>query len=87
MSKRFAYWEIGLSRTRMHRQAAHSTTSPHDNMPLQSSLPALKSTPPALLVPRPLGERRDAKQESALQETACAGRRSLAKELMADRKR
>ncbi|MCW5666529.1 MAG: hypothetical protein KIT35_22075 [Piscinibacter sp.] len=56
-------------------------------MPLHSSLPPLKSTPPALLVPRPLGERRDAKQESALQETACTGRRSLAKELIADRKR
>ncbi len=71
----------------MLRQAAHCTAPPHDNMPLHSSLPPLKSTPPALLVPRPLGERRDAKQESALQETACTGRRSLAKELIADRKR
>lgn len=71
----------------MLRQAAHSTASPHDKMPTHSSLPPLKFAPPALLVPRPLGERRDAKQDSAFQEAACAGRRSLAKELIADRKR
>ena len=39
------------------------------------------------LISLPLGERHDVKQDSPLHEAAGSARRSLAKELMADRKR
>lgn len=56
-------------------------------MPTRATLPPSTLLPPPCVAPRPLGERHDAKQISSFQEAACSGRRSLAKELMADRKR
>lgn len=56
-------------------------------MPTQSSHPPTAPKQQARRTPSPLGERRDAKQESAFYSGAASVRRSLAQELIADRKR
>lgn len=56
-------------------------------MPDRSSpLPRIL-VPPVRVGPLPLGERRDAKQESSFHGAGSTAQRSLAKELLADRKR
>jgi len=56
-------------------------------MPTQSSHPPSAPSQPQRHPPLPLGERRDAKQESAFYSGAASVRRSRAQELIADRKR
>lgn len=57
-------------------------------MPTRSSSPSTGTVrPPVRLISLPLGERRDVKQDSPFHEAVSSARRSLAKELLADRKR
>ncbi len=56
-------------------------------MPTHSSHPPSAPKQQPRRAPLPLGERRDAKQESAFYGGATSLRRSLAQELIADRKR
>jgi len=56
-------------------------------MPTQSSHPPSAPKQQPRRAPLPIGERRDAKQESAFYSGAASVRRSLAQELIADRKR
>lgn len=56
-------------------------------MPTQSSHPPATPKQQPRRTPSPLGERRDAKQESAFYSGVASVRRSLAQELIADRKR
>ncbi len=56
-------------------------------MPTQSSHPPSAPKQQPRRTPLPIGERRDAKQESAFYSGAASVRRSIAQELIADRKR
>ncbi len=56
-------------------------------MPTQSSHPPSAPKQQPRRTPLPIGERRDAKQESAFYSGVASVRRSLAQELIADRKR